>query len=122
MSRQDVLDLEHRDVLRVADDDVLQPAGDPHVSTVIDAAEVAGAEPPFGEEARGVERGVYVADKLLGPTEHEFAFGPCRDVVTRFVDDAHLDASAGTSHRARHHIGRVITSGAGGVGELGETP
>ena len=61
-----VLDLGHRDVLRVADHDLLKPPGDPHVARDADAAEVAGAEPPPGEVTRRVERGVRVADAAAG--------------------------------------------------------
>ena len=71
---QDVLDLAGGDVLGVADDDVLQPAGDGDVAGVGDDAEVAGAEVALLVERVGVERGVGVAQEELRAAEAQLAF------------------------------------------------
>ena len=58
---QHVLDLRGRDVLALADDDVLEPAGEGHVAVVVHHTEVAGTEPTLLVERVGFERGIGVA-------------------------------------------------------------
>ena len=54
---QRLVDLAGRDLLAAAVDDLLQPAGDRQVAVVVEAALVAGAEPPV-EEGGGVGVGI----------------------------------------------------------------
>ena len=53
---QQVLDLLGRDVLALADDDVLQTAGEHDVTVVAEVADVAGAEVAVGVEGLGGQR------------------------------------------------------------------
>ena len=57
---QQILDLLGRDVLTLADDDVLEPTGEHHVAGRVEMADVAGAEPTLVVERVGVERWVGV--------------------------------------------------------------
>ena len=50
-----VLDLLGRDVLALADDDVLQPTGDRQHVALVEHAEIAGAEEAVVVEGLGVE-------------------------------------------------------------------
>ncbi len=60
---EEVLDLLGRDVLAMADDHVLQPAGDGHVTLGVDHPEVAAAEVALCVEGIGVEGRVEVASR-----------------------------------------------------------
>ncbi len=74
MGEQQILHLFGRDVLAVADDDVLQPTRDHHEALVVDDAEIAGAEVAVVVEGLGVERGVEVAEHHLGGLRPQLAF------------------------------------------------
>jgi hypothetical protein len=67
VGEEEVLDLLGRDVLALADDHVLEPAGDRDVAAGVDRAQVAGAEPAVVVEGVGVERRVEVALVTCGP-------------------------------------------------------
>ena len=73
MADEDVLDLLRRDVLAVADDDVLGSAGDHEVVVVEPAAEVAGAEVAVLVEGVGVVLGVQVAHQHLRSARPDLA-------------------------------------------------
>ena len=70
---EDVLDLLRRDVLAVADDDVLGPAGDHQILVVDPAAEIAGAEEPLVVEGSGLVLGMQVADQHLRSARTDLA-------------------------------------------------
>ena len=57
MIHQHLVDLERRDLLAAAIDDLLQPAGDAQIAVLVEHALVAGVEPAMGE-GRGVGVGV----------------------------------------------------------------
>ena len=73
MPDEDVLDLFGRDVLAVADDDVLGPAGDHEVLVVHPAAEVAGAEVAVVIEGFGLVFGMQIADQHLRSARSDLA-------------------------------------------------
>ena len=97
MARDQLLDLAHADLLALADDDVLQPAGDAQVAAASTPAEVAGAEPAVGGEGVGVERGVGVADEALRAARLHLAFGAGRQ--QRAVGVATMRSSPGAMAR-----------------------
>ncbi|MFD0382949.1 hypothetical protein ACFQ2B_12985 [Streptomyces stramineus] len=61
MAVKEQFDLLGRDVLALADDDVLGPAGEDEVASGGEVAEIAGAEEPVGVERLGGPVGVEVA-------------------------------------------------------------
>lgn len=73
MLRQHSLDLQCRDVLRIANDGVLDPARHDNVAVGVDAP-VAAAEPPVGVERIGVQGLIDVTQKALRPLESQLAF------------------------------------------------
>jgi len=97
MATQNVLDLRGRDVLRVADDDVLQPPGDAHVAAGVDLAQVAGAKPPLVVERRAIVGRVDVTQEALRALEPQLTVG-----------HPDLDPRAGPADGLRQHAGRVI--------------
>ena len=104
---QEILDLGGRDVLCVADDDVLDAPGHGDEAVGGDDAEVSGAEEALLVEHAGIERGIGVAGEHLRPTHAELPF-PTRgllDAVER--DHADLDAGRGPALRGRDPIDRV---------------
>src|SRR5918994_5544083 len=89
---QHVLDLLCADRLTLADDHVLEPAGDRDVAVGVLEAEIAGTEPPVVVERVRVERRVDV------PAEEHRALDPDLTLLARLrhrlvePDDLHLDA------------------------------
>ena len=119
---QRVLDLERGDVLRVADDDVLDAAGDGHVAVGVDDPEVAGAEPALVVERGGVERRVDVAEEALRTAQPELALLAGRTDPAVVGHDADLDAGDRGSGRRVEHVERRVELAVGGDRELGEAP
>ena len=73
MVDEHVLDFLGRDVLAVADDDVLGPAGDDQVTVVDPAAEITGPEVTLVIEGRGLVFGMQVADQHLRAARADLA-------------------------------------------------
>src|SRR5262249_31331919 len=90
VQREQVLDLPRADVLALADDDVLLPAGDAEEALVVDGAEVAGAEPAAGSERVAVEPLVAVAEEAFRPARLHLAHDAGRNRRAVVVDDADL--------------------------------
>lgn len=68
MAQEHLFDFAGRDVLTIADDDVLQAPGDGDVSVIVDGAEISGPEPAGLIDGVRVECGVDVAEESLrGP-------------------------------------------------------
>src|SRR5690606_21320366 len=91
-----LLDLERRDVLGVADDEVLETTGDPDVAVTIDQTEVAGAEPAIGVEGVGIQGGVDVALEALRSPESQLALLADLELPFAIAHHAHLDAGDGS--------------------------
>ena len=68
-----VLDFLGRDVLALADDDVLDAAGDDDRAVLVEARHVAGVQPAVGGERVRVERAVDVAAHHLRAFHDELA-------------------------------------------------
>ena len=111
------LDLQRRDVLGVADDDVLDPTGHAHVAVGVDDPEVAGAEPAVGVERGGVERGVDVPEEALRTAEPELALlaGRALPLVAGDHADAHArppwDRPCGRAPRTARRVTRTSPPG-----------
>ena len=90
-----VLDLLGRDVLALADDDVLDPAGDEDRAVRVEAAEVAGVQEPVGGERVGVERAVDVAAHHLRALHDDLALLAAADLVAVAVDELDRHAVVG---------------------------
>ncbi len=71
-----VFDFLGRDVLALADDDVLDPAGDEDRAVLVEAAEVAGVQEAVGGERVRVERAVDVAPHHLRALHDDLALSP----------------------------------------------
>ena len=121
MAIEQVLDLDHRDVLAAADDHVLAAAGDADIALRVDAGQVAGVEPVVGIGAVQV-RATQVAAEVGTGAQHQAASLARRQRLA--VDIDHLDLDAGQ----RQAIGRegafvVILEPRGGDGTvLGHAP
>src|SRR3546814_12607052 len=124
MAEQQVLDFLRRDVLAVADDDVLGAAGDDHVALVDPAREIAGAEITFTVESRCLIFGAQITDQHLRAARADLAVIRCRS-----VDDALIrrhEANAGIAWQAirRGHVPGVTGRGPAGPEprHFGRTP
>src|SRR5262245_32175512 len=62
---QYLLDLQRGNVLRIADDGVLDPAGHTHVPMNVDEALITSTEPAIRVESVSVERGIDIAEEAL---------------------------------------------------------
>ena len=74
MTVEHFLDLDGRDVLCIADDDVLEASRDPDVAGGIDRPEVPGVEPSFGIERSLVERRIDISGEALWTPKEKLAF------------------------------------------------
>ena len=93
-----VLDFLGRDVLTLADDDVLDAAGDDHRAVLVEARHVTGVQPAVVGERAGVERRVDVAAHDLRPLHDELTV----------VEHLELDAGGGGAlPGALRAVGRV---------------
>ncbi len=72
MADEQVLDFLGRDVLAVADDDVLRSTGDDE-AVAVPAAEIPGAEVAVVVEGVGLVLGVQIADQHLGAARADLA-------------------------------------------------
>src|SRR5262249_30741674 len=72
MADEDVLDLFGRNVLAVANDDILGSPGDDEVVVIDPAGEITGVEITIGIESFGRVLGVQVTDKHLRSTGVDF--------------------------------------------------
>ena len=85
---QHVLDRLGREVLALADDDVLLAAGDAEIAVRVDHAEVAATEEAVGGERLGLQSRVDVADAHLGTEDEDLALAPRGQIAAVLVDDA----------------------------------
>src|SRR3546814_16269589 len=83
MAEQQVLDFLRRDVLAVADDDVLGAAGDDHVALVDPAREIAGAEITFTVARRCLIFGAQITNQHLRAARADLAVIRCRSEERR---------------------------------------
>ena len=102
-----VLDLLGADVLALADDDVLEPAGDGDVAVGVDVAQVARAEPPLVVEGIGVERAVEVAAEELRTDDTDLALLARASRLPVEPDDAHLHALGRRALGVRQLVVRI---------------
>src|SRR5262245_50964983 len=77
MRVEEILDLDHGDVLAAADDDVLAPPGDRDVAVAVQGGAIARLEPAVPRVAVGGElRTLVVADELEGAAHEQVALHP----------------------------------------------
>ena len=107
---QDVLDLLGRDVLALADDDVLQPPGDRHEAVGVDPAEVSRPEEAVRVERLRVAVGVQVpgADHHAAGADLAHLVGAADAPVVG--DHAQLDARHGPA-LGRRELGAGVAHG-----------
>ena len=95
---QIVFDLLRGDVLTLANDDVLQPAGDRQITVRIDAAQIAGAKEASVVECLLVERSIEIAlaDQRAADPDLTHTAGRLTLAVGVEVDPAQREAIAGS--------------------------
>src|SRR5271156_4151559 len=99
MTVEHLLDLYGGDVLRIADDDVLEAPRDADVSGGIDRSEVPGVEPSLGIKRSLVERRIDISGEALWTSKEKLAFFPCSAVVSLRIDGTHRDTRRWPSDR-----------------------
>src|SRR5262249_58338288 len=119
MTRDELPDLAHADLLALADDDLLEPAGDAQVSRRIDLTEVAGAEPAVDGECVGVQRRIDIADEAVRAARLDLPLGARRTRPTVLIADAHFGGRDRTAFGLAAHARRILGLRGGGGGELG---
>ena len=122
MAVEQLLDLDDRDVLGVADDDVLDATRDADVAVHIDRPEVPGVEPSVGIDRILVERRVDVTGEALGTLKLELTLPPGAAHVAPRVHGAHRDTRRRTTDGRRDDLGGVGWCRRRGVRELREAP
>src|SRR5262245_1676189 len=118
MCRQLVLDALGREVLALADDDVLLAAGDADVALGVAHGEVAGAEEAVGREGR-VQLGVEVTHAELCAVGFDLALDAGTDLASRLVDQARHGVGHGSTIGTVALVGRIGRHAAGEERALG---
>ncbi|GLE50708.1 hypothetical protein ATCCBAA256_02950 [Mycobacterium montefiorense] len=108
MGGEHIFDLEGRDVLGVADNRVLDSAGDPHIAVGVDQPEIAGAQPAFIVERVGVERGLRVAQEALRSLEPQLPLVPDGQFGFVVVDHANAHPRYRCADGVIEHLGRGV--------------
>ena len=112
MRVEHVFDFLGRDVLALADDDVLDAAGDDDRAVLVEARHVAGVQPAVVGERVGVERAVDVAAHHLRALHHELAVveRPCivDATASRVAFAARASTSSGASMSVCETIGASV--------------
>jgi hypothetical protein len=104
VAQQRLFDLAGVDVHPAADDQVLRPVAQREVAVDVEAADVAGVQPPPATSRR-TRRGCPVAGHDHVAADHDLADLADRELVVVVVDDADLDVGAGKPTlcmRSRH--------------------
>ncbi len=99
MGDQRILDLEGRDVLRVANHRVFEAASDAHISVGVDPTRIAGPEPTVIVERVGVQTRVHITGETLRALQPQFTFRPDPDVVSVAANNPHAHAGNGRADR-----------------------
>ena len=105
MRGQDVLDFESRDIFRVANDGILDTAGDTNIAILIQQPEISRAQPAAPVERVDVKCGVGVAEEALGSLKPQFAFTARGQFVLRVVDHADTDPRHRRTDGVVEHFG-----------------
>src|SRR5690349_24514437 len=101
MGQQGLFHLSRADVESTADDDVLQPSGNPKVAILVQPAQIAGTPPALVVRGRGREIGpAPVLEHPAGAAVADLAVLARADRLTVVADSADLDA------RYRPSVGR----------------
>lgn len=111
MGMQHILDLPRRNRLAAANDHVFEAVDDCQSPLGIEVTKVAGAKPAVGGERVGIESGIAVTHKLVGPLNHHLTVHTSRLVSAR-VDHPHRTAGHGRtvgSHPDRRWVVGVRT-------------
>ena len=126
---EDALDLERRDVLAAAPDDVLAPVDEVEVALRTALDDVAGVEPAVGPRLLGGRLVLEVAEEEVAPRvvtggpHEQLARHADGDVGALVVDDARLDARIGPAEAVRADMARLLVRhDAGRRAGLGHRP
>ncbi|CFS04388.1 Uncharacterised protein [Mycobacterium tuberculosis] len=110
MRVEEFLDLPRRDVLAAPDDEVFDPAGDPHVPGRVHLSQISGVHPAVGvDHLRSLLRVIPVPGHHRIASRAELADHPARDRLARGRIH-HLDLKVWThpTDRADPSIHRVV--------------
>ncbi|MHC2398896.1 hypothetical protein ACVMGC_003440 [Bradyrhizobium barranii subsp. barranii] len=92
MAQQDLFDLQGRDLLPAAVDDVLDAADDEEIAVGVEIAEVAGPKPAVAEGGPCRRLVIIIAAAHVRPAQHDLAMLAARKRAARPVHDRDLRA------------------------------
>ncbi|MGY3294065.1 hypothetical protein ACVWW5_006730 [Bradyrhizobium sp. LM3.4] len=92
MTEQDLFDLQRRDLLPAAVDDVLDTADDEEIAVGVEVAEIAGPEPAVAEGRLCCRLVIIVAAAHIRSAKHDFAVLAARERTASLIHDRDLGA------------------------------
>lgn len=107
MAQQDLFDLQGRDLLPAAVDDVLDAADDEEVAVGVEIAEVAGPEPAVAEGGPCRRLVIIIAAAHVRPAQHDLAMLAARKRAARPVHDRDLGARSAADRSDLAQLERI---------------